>query len=715
MPVTPPRPTRPYAGNTPTASRVIQQQKKGIEQLFARIEQGMRDNWGQLEDVVLNRELNNALAAWQKEGVGKIATARLIAANVGDEARKFTLLSYPEKTYMDLALAYIYPYHFWYTRTYMNWMKRIVQNPQVIAGYAKYREALAKIHAGAPEWWKYQINTNELLGLDSENPLFFNLEATLNPLNGLTGVDFNDKSKRVNWWTNTLDDLGKFGPSTWTPFSLAAAVALYKQGEQEAASMWGSRLIPQTATLKSITALMNIGEPGGVEIDPMVLFFSGGMDPYERKRVGRAMWRLVEDGTIDAATALDATNTQSGPAWDMAKELSTDTRAWGQLASFFLGVGFKSRNITDIQIDRFYNDFYKTMGLYNTLSPQEVKLRFDALREQYPFMDTVLLSRKAGIERDRAFSYNVLGRIPPGQKNELSEAVGIDPRLIDKFYADKGDLEGWAQTDADKFLAGIVDLGAILNVPDNATRREWTAASNAYNILAGRMEEIWGKEITAKIDRFYEFEDDYEGKDAFIAANPDVTQAMDWRSATIMNDPLLAAYYAGISTVENFYKGNMRKTLTDEFGAGIHDTWDEYWDIKNSGGKYSDFWKKHPELERYMEVKARYEEIIARQITESVKALPEGKAPPLRDAAPESIGEQDLYKQITQPVVTPYDFTWADWQEQLSPQVSNLILDYLLTGDDLPRAAENQLDALAEELDLPSGSLILELIEDAVR
>jgi hypothetical protein len=459
---------------------------------------------------------------------------------------------------------------------------------------------------------------------------------------------------------------------------------------------------------------MNIGEPGGVELDPSVLFFSGGLDPYERARVGRSLATLVQQGVIDEATAIDAGNTQSGEAWDMAKQYATEQRAGGQLASFFLGVGFKSRNITDIQIDRFYNDFYKTMGLYDTLSPQEVKLRFDALREQYPFMDTVLLSRKAGIERDRAFSYNVLGRIPPGQKNELSEAVGIDPRLIDKFYADKGDLEGWAQTDADKFLAGIVDLGAILNVPDNATRREWTAASNAYTGLTARMEDIWGKDITTLIDGYYILGEDRDAKDAYLAAHPEVTQAMDWKSATTMNDPLLAAYYGGISMVENFYKGNMYKTIEDELGADIWDKWDEYWAIKDAGGKYKDYWKQHPELERYTALKDRYNEIIARQISESVKALPEGKAPPLRDAAPESIGEQDLFNQLTTPVVTPYDFTWADWQEQLSPQVSNLVMDYIMHGDDLPRAASASLDDLADELNLASGDLILQLIEDSL-
>jgi hypothetical protein len=73
------------------------------------------------------------------------------------------MLSYPQKKYFDLALAYIYPYHYWYNRTYSNWLKRVATNPEVIAGYAKYKNTLGKIHAGAPDWWKHNINSNELL------------------------------------------------------------------------------------------------------------------------------------------------------------------------------------------------------------------------------------------------------------------------------------------------------------------------------------------------------------------------------------------------------------------------------------------------------------------------------------------------------------------------------------------------------------------------
>ena len=159
-------------------------------------------------------------------------------------------------------------------------------------------------------------------------------------------------------------------------------------------------MIPQTATLKSLTHLLNIGPPGGVELDPNVAIFSGGIDPYERKRIGRAMGALVEEGAIPEADAIDAANFQEGPAWDMGRERAMDLRAPGQLASFFLGVGFKARTVSDITIDNFYSSYSRLWEREPDLTTEEFRTMMDEMRVRYPFMDTVLLSSKAGVWRD---------------------------------------------------------------------------------------------------------------------------------------------------------------------------------------------------------------------------------------------------------------------------------------------------------------------------
>ena len=658
---------------------------------------------------MLNEKLTSALKVWERDAKQKIAQARLVATKVGDFWRGRTMLSYPEKTYFDLALAYIYPYHFWYTRTYINWMKRIANNPEVIALYSKYREYLAKVHAGAPDWWKYNINSNELLGMDSENPLFFNLEQTLNPMNGLTGVDFNDPRKRINWFTATLDDLSKFGPSTWTPFSLATAVALYYKGEEEAASRWGGRMFPQTASIKAMTHLLNIGPPGGVELDPSVQFFSRGLDPYERRRVGRALGSMVEEGIIDEASAIDAAKTQSGDIWDQAQKWAANGRAWGQLSSFMFGTGFKARSASDMQIDRFYTEYYNMWDKEANMSPDEFRDAMDGLRAKYPFMDVVLLSRKGGLARDRGYAYNVLGRIPPGQKNQIAEAVGLDPELISQFYDQKGRLEDWAQTDRERFMAAIVDIGALINIPDDATKAEWSEASKRYKTLAPKLEDQFGTEITDLIDRYFAFGEDFDGKDLFVTAHPEVERALQLQDAMIINDLILSKYYLSIKDIERYYNGNMWNAIEQQLGADIWDKWDAYNEAKLLGkADAKAYWKDHPELEEYISMKAAYKAIVAQEIVDVQRLLQEQPMPFLRPGVePGSLGQRGLAENLrTAEEQGVYGYSWLDWSDMMSPNLSNLVLDEIYGDEPLPEAAIDQIDYIAKGLDLDYDTMM---------
>jgi len=702
-------PPPPYAGNTPTLARVLTEQMDGIRQLETRITNGIADNWGKTEDLILNEGLTTALKDWEKEAAQKIAQARLIATKVADGARDFTMLTYPEKTYFDLALAYIYPYHFWYTRTYANWMKRIVTNPEVIAFYSKYREYLAKVHAGAPDWWKYTINTNELLGIDSENPLFFNLEQTLNPLNGLTGVDFNDPRKRINWFTATLDDLSKFGPSTWTPFSLATAVALYFKGEEEAASRWGGRLFPQTASIKALTHILNIGPPGGLELDPAVQFFSRGIDPYERARVGRALKAMVEEGVIDEATAIDAAKTQEGPVWEEGQKWAANGRAWGQMSSFLFGTGFKARSVSDMQIDRFYREYFNMWQREPGMSPDEFREAMDTLRSKYPFMDVVLLSRKGGLARDRGYAYNVLGRIPPGQKNQIAEAVGLDPELISTFYDSKGRLEDWAPTDRERFMAAVVDIGALINIPDDATKAEWGEASKRYKTLAPRLEEQFGADITQLIDQYFALGENFDGKDSFITEHPEVERALQLQDAMIINDPVLSKYYLSIKDIERYYNGNMWNAIEQQLGADIWDKWDAYNEAKLIGkADASAYWKAHPELEEYMNMKAAYKAIVAKEIVDVQALLQETPLPFLRPGvSPESLGQRGLTEalQVAEDQGV-YGYSWLDWSDLLSPNLSNLVLDDVYGGESMPDVAIGQIEYIANGLGIDYNTMM---------
>src|SRR5690606_30880445 len=141
------KPKKPYSrGTTPTQARATDENLAGVEQLFKRISDDFRAGFGDTIPVESNPALEKALRKWELDAEQRMSETRLIAANVGNAARDFTVLSYPQKTYADLALAYLFPYHFWYSRSYAHWMQRIVTQPGVVAGYAKYRKTLEKIH-----------------------------------------------------------------------------------------------------------------------------------------------------------------------------------------------------------------------------------------------------------------------------------------------------------------------------------------------------------------------------------------------------------------------------------------------------------------------------------------------------------------------------------------------------------------------------------------
>ncbi len=712
------KPPVPYAGNMVTPARILHESKQGLEELLTRLKAGAAENWGRTAPTGISRDIERAVAKWAQGAERGVAESRLLAANVADADRAFTLLSYPDKTYLDLAMAFVYPYQFWYSRTYAHWLQRIATEPQVLAGYTKYRDYLEKIHAGAPDWWKYNINSNEVLGIQSDNPLFFNLEATLNPLNGITGVDFTDPYKRVNWWTKALDDMNKLGPSTFTPFSLAAALALKMQGQDDAAARWGGRLLPQTATIKSALNLLNVNIPTGQgidEFDPSVYFFSNGLDPYERRRAGRALGWMIDEGEVSQADAIEAARTQSGPVWEEAVRRAIRQRAGGQLASFFLGTGFKSRNASDIEIDRFDSEWRKLWNMSDNLSADEFRLSMENLRTKYPFMDTVLLSRKGGDERDRSYVYNVLGRIPPGQKEDIATLAGIDPRLMDQFYENKGDMSAWAATDRQKFMAGMVDIGAILDLPDEATRLEWNDAKTRYSQMQEEAKTLFGEDIWDRVDAYYAAKGSGAQRteaDAILEADPQIGEVLDWKAQQTMNDETLRQYYMSIDNVERYYKGLMYNLAEKQFGEDIWDIQDGYFNAKMEG-KQSQYLKQHPELIEYWDMKDQYSALFAASIARTAQYLKEPTFPNLRTEEGLSIGQQDILGGLQNRNNGVYDYTWQDWQARMSAPLERLVLDYVENGEKLNYAAQDQLEYIASQENI-DPDIMLQLIEQSL-
>lgn len=693
-------------GTMPTSARVIHESRDGLAKLTEELVTELTNTWGNVRQGFSNPAMETALEEWLMRGAGRWEEAKLMASSVAGEMRNFSLLDYPAKRGVDSVLSYVYPYHYWYNRTYAHWLRRLAWNPEVIAGYGKYRAYLEKIHAGSPSWWKYNINTDELLGIDTGHPLFFNLEATLNPLNGLTGIDFNDRIKREQWWAATVDDLSKFGPSVWTPIQVAVAIALKSQGEDEAASRWAGRLIPGTATLKSVTAL--IGHNAGVEVDPFIHIFSGGIDPYERSRVARALGAMVQDGLIDETQAADAGYYQEGEIWEQARARSANERALGQITSFFAGAGLKGRTEQDLEIDKFWADYNKVWNLEPTLSPEELRGMLDQLRQKYPFMDSMLLARKGGVDRDRSFAYNVLARIPPSQSDDFAMAVGLDSDLLSRFYEEKGHIETWSEADRSRFLGGIMLLGSLLQVPDDATKAEWNEARTRYKQVEADAIELFGEDIWDRVDMYYAAKgEDQASRDrasAILDADPEIDAALQFKSGAVLGDPTLMAYYGSMNMIEGFLKGQMYDQIEKELGPEVWDTWDEYWRMKEAGENYQAFKRQHPELARYGEIKDEWAARITDYMVQLAGKIPERVPASLRPEGDFSSLAAEEVMRLSQQQVSPVaNFTPEDWQAQLGGSLYRLSLDAILGDRQLTTAAKQALDDQADAMGIPGG------------
>ncbi|KKM60816.1 hypothetical protein LCGC14_1538000, partial [marine sediment metagenome] len=674
-------------GQFPTYSRAVDENLAGAEEVFQRLNDGIEDVWGQTNPV---RGVGNetAFKNWLDEADGRITEARIMADAVGQAARDFTLLAYPAKKNIDLAMAYIYPYQFWYSRTYIHWIERLARRPYLASGYARYRSTLEKIHAGAPEWWKYNLNSGEMLGLWKENPLFFNLEATLNPLNGMTGVDFDDPDKVTGWATDFLQNIGKFGPSTWTGYSLAAAMAAKINGEDRAAAKWSPRLIPQTATIRSVAALAGID----LELDPSVHLFGGGMGPYEQRRVGRMLASYGDRSKYSDAEIIDAANSQSGPAWDEAVLEQSQQRAPGQLASATLGIGFRPRSNTDLAIDAFDQQHRRFWAMADEMSPQEIRNGLNNMRAKFPFMDVLLLSRKGGLDRDRAFAYNVLGRIPPSQSDDFAKLVGVDPRLLSKFYDTKGQIDAWAETDREKFMAGMLDLSMVLDMPQQVTRDEWTNARNAYSSMLDEQKRLFGDDIRDQINAYFaSFDDTQEGRDLanqMLKTNPALEAAMDWQDERVVFSPVLASYYANLQKVQKYYDGLMFDAIEKELGPEIWDKWAVYWALEAVSKKAQrDFWKANPDLARYGDLRDAWTPLANQHAVRVGRLLPQGTGASQRQMEDElGLGAEDVAANF--PQIGGETISLDQWQQAMGGPSFNLVMDFLLNDEDMPLSVE---------------------------
>jgi len=230
----------PFDDGAPTEARHIWEMRHQIDNAFARIEEGVRNNFGYTRPANMTDELVGKIDDWFSTAKSRVDDARLMSSKYAQGVRDFALHDYSKRYGFDVALSYLYNFHFWPSRTYYKWMTgRVWRNPGLVSAYMDYREMMEDIHKDAPDWWKYAIRVDSILGMKLDNPLFFRLENTFQPIYLMMWADFVDDKKRVNWWSTTLDDIGRYSPGYFNPLiQYGVATALKAKQEDEAAARW---------------------------------------------------------------------------------------------------------------------------------------------------------------------------------------------------------------------------------------------------------------------------------------------------------------------------------------------------------------------------------------------------------------------------------------------------------------------------------------------
>ena len=601
----------PYDGRLPGEARTLYEGIGDAEADIAKWSESVISEWGKKVKTIPT-DVTDAMKAAKAAVKPRMDTLKLQAAVTGVSTRNFVLHDY-NKTYLDHALTYTLgnSFHYWTTRTYMRSMESLVDNPKYANAYMAYKEYNTKRHSDQPDWYRQNLQFDSLMGIPLKNPLFVNFEQAVNPMYGLTGTDFNDPRKRVDWATRMVDDMNKLGPTFSPLVSWAVALHAYSIGEEEAGQRWAGRAFPQTQIIKSASSAL-LGKP--IETDPFVLALDKGVDPYEKNRVVASLASMVRAGEITQEQMVEASRTGEGPIWEAGIQASATARFGGDATSFFLGAGIRPRTQNDMVIEKFWKDYSVMVNSRSMLGAEEYREAWDKMRdnpEYGQFMDSLLLSRKSGDEMDTAYAYNVLGRLPPGQLNDALKVAGIDQEVISAFYDSKGDWDKMdLQPQERQILMGqIVNIASVYKMPSNANRKDYNIAKKQYAEMNVAITQKYGEGMLIKMNEYW---NDPNQSD-YLERNPDVKEAMAYKDQIVVNNPKLMQYYGGMFTLERYYVADAENQLAQTYGKGIADKVKQYNNLLTTEEK-SAFLKANSKLKTYQAEYADADTVAAKKL-----------------------------------------------------------------------------------------------------
>jgi hypothetical protein len=715
--------------DAPTQARVVYESQEEMREFVQELKTAFQGQWDDVVRLSDDDKIRIAKQFSEVEDVSKgmMSEARLAAMRTVREKRDFILHNYGNRRNFDTLLAYIYPYHFWHSRNAANWAKRVAKRPGIARGYMRYKDRMERINSDQPEWFRNNVRLTGFLGFDEDNPLLINLEALVSPAYQVLKVPFHDPDKRDTAFARFLDGAGRVA-STHTLYSLLYGFGRYVQGDRDQGAAWMSRLIPQTkvTTAASSVIAKQFGLDQwerGIELDPVIGLqgaIEGGdikdyftaYDPYEQKRVAMGYQQLVRDGKYTEEEIIDAimSEDKDHPITVEAHGIAQSKKNTGDILSFIGGPSFQVRSQDERKILAMDQEFRNLFDYSDYVDKDEKAQLYALMREKYPtYFNSLMLTRKDRDQREEAFVYNVLARIPPGQTSQIYEAVGLNYDNVQAFYDSKGEtLKTMPEADRLKFMAGMIELSTVAAFPSDALRNEWTEVKNRNKAMRTQLEEFYGEDTFAYRDQFFSLmKESPEQAYQFLDAHPDVQNLMSDTEQWKMSDPLLTKYYATYDNARSMLSSEMYDRLNAMF-PGIQDEQTRYYDAKNAGGNV----KPSDRLKDYWAEKRAMQTIYDSQLVAYGHHLPESgtvefpkRFDPFEPPEDLSEGAQELAGMDLDRAGVPihYQWNWEQWAEIMDPTLARLVQDWAFRGAELGEDAERGLEYVLEPWGIDLG------------
>lgn len=443
-------------------------------------------------------------------------SGRMFARQFGTDGMNFTMLSGDRRNF-DRVLDLLGPYHYYYTRTGANWLRRLAERPAIMGQYMKLRDNVRRYHEQRGD----SQSLDNTIGLGGD--LWWNWESTLNPLQQFMR-DFYMPERSPDALGEAMQRLPVM--QTWGPLIWAYALSK-RTSNPEAFRAWIGHELPLSRPLKYWSAAYKqTGLPGADLVPAGGIYLEAGLFPelgkgdyFAMKRLGRLPTDMVLRGEINPETgkpltmteALRAEYYQIGPIWDKAAQQQGSGDAGLETLRWLAVRGIKTSGARDAEVAKAWDQWIDIGRVASKLPDSERDRRYEEFFTKYPwFIGARMASKDNPLERMALFAQDVLSRVPPGSRAELRRASGI-ASVLEDFQAAPGIAQKREYLKAleerqpfmyTRLRAFIEETDKLFDIPSSETRNEFDYAS-------------------ALMQKLFAIPDkDYAAQDAFRAAHP---------------------------------------------------------------------------------------------------------------------------------------------------------------------------------------------------